>query len=85
MLFYRSKHDIYPLVDIITVFLERAGRRSQFENTIHYKVVVQLKHGIQLKVLEARNRLKASGKANSVRKFLNIPGELQLRDFSVDE
>jgi hypothetical protein len=78
VLFWRLKHDSYPLSDVVKVDLYGAGRKNMHENSVHYKVQIRLRTGHVLKILESKRKTDAYRKALDIKEFLQINEEIEL-------
>jgi len=64
------------------VTLQKEGKKNEFDDSIHYKVLVSFKQFPPLRILETKNRARAIEKVKEIRDFLGIQGSISIRDLS---
>lgn len=82
ILCYKWRDSTQLISDIHSVNLIKSGIENVHSDTIHYKVSVDFKHGLQLLIGETNNEREGMVKALKVRKFLNIGGNVEFKDYS---
>jgi hypothetical protein len=82
ILCYKWKGIEFSLTDIANICLQREGVTNGYEDTIHYKVSVELKNGLPLRILETKSRHRAIEKATEIKNFLGFTTGLQIKDIS---
>lgn len=82
ILCYKWRGATFPLTDVTNVTLQKEGIKNNFQDTIHYKVLISLKQALPLRILETKNKENAIEKVSQIRLFLNMSEDVQIRDMS---
>lgn len=82
ILCYKWKGFRTEIVDISNVALQKEGKKNEFDDSIHYKVLIVFRQFPPLRVLETKNRVRAIEKVKEIREFLGIRGDIVIRDLS---
>ena len=82
ILCYKWKGFRTEISDIVNVTLQKEGKKNEFDDSIHYKVLVSFKQFPPLRILETKNQARAIEKVKEIRDFLGIQGSISIRDLS---
>lgn len=82
ILCYKWKGFRTELDDVVNIALQKEGMKNDYEDSIHYKVLVSFRHTPPLRILETKNKTRALEKVKEIRDFLGIQGDIILRDVS---
>jgi len=82
VLFFKWKDQSYSLKSITDVGLYKESVKHEYKNSMHYKVVMYLKNGTDLKVLETMSKNTAMKKATKIKGFIGIEGQVTIKRVS---
>jgi hypothetical protein len=80
ILCYKWKRFRSDLADVTDIALQREGMKNDYENSIHFKVLVVFRNCPALRILETKSRSRALEKVKEIREFLGFQGDFIVRD-----